>query len=241
MISAPMMASNRSILARTKAILNVSSPNETYWSRVDTIVNAAAAHGISILFDTWETGALMPLARANGDSKMRSFGAFLGNRYKNVPNILWITGNDFQTWTDPGDNDLMQNLMAGIASADATHLQTTELNYLASGSLDDLLLVPYTKLAGAYDYYCSYGQTLAQYNNPAPMPVFFEEGFYEYRGGLEIYVRKHGGPRSLALRLANSMGAKTSIRLHQTGKFSQHHWHRGIRILEYTTESYEVV
>jgi hypothetical protein len=103
---------------------DVSSPNETYWSRVDTIVNAAAAHGISILFDTWETGALMPLARANGDSKMRSFGAFLGNGYKNVPNILWITGNDFQTWTDPGDNDLMQNLMAGIASADATHLQT---------------------------------------------------------------------------------------------------------------------
>src|SRR4051794_403229 len=113
---------------------------------------------------------------------MRSFGAFLGNRYKNVPNILWITGNDFQTWTDPGDNDLMQNLMAGIASADVTHLQTTELNYLASGSLDDLLVVPYTKLAGAYDYYCSYGQTLAQYNNPSPMPVFFEEGFYEYRG-----------------------------------------------------------
>jgi len=68
---------------------------------VDTIVNAAADHRISILFDTWETGALMPLARANGDSKMRSFGAFLGNRYKNVPNIIWIRGQRFSNLDRP--------------------------------------------------------------------------------------------------------------------------------------------
>jgi uncharacterized protein DUF4038 len=59
---------------------DVSTPNETYWSRIDGVVNTAANHGISILFDTWETGALMPLARANGNAKLRSFGAFLGNR-----------------------------------------------------------------------------------------------------------------------------------------------------------------
>jgi hypothetical protein len=74
-----------------------------------------------------------------------------------VPNIIWITGNDFHTWTDNSDNMLMQNLMAGIASVDKNHLQTTELNYNVIGSLDDLLLVPYTNLAGAYDYYCAYG------------------------------------------------------------------------------------
>lgn len=161
---------------------DVSAPNEAYWSRVDSYVNAAAAHHIAILFDTWETGALMPLARANGNVKMHNFGVFLGNRYKDFPNIIWITGNDFQTWTDATDNALMQNLMAGIASVDTHHLQTTELNYSASGSLDNSLLVPYTTLAGAYDYYCAYGETLAQYNNASPVPVFFEEGFYEYRG-----------------------------------------------------------
>ncbi len=162
---------------------DVSTPNSAYWSRVDSYVNTAASHGIIILFDTWETGALMPLARANGNTKMHDFGGFLGNRYKNVPNIIWITGNDFQTWTDPTDNALMQNLMAGIASADPNHLQTTELNYNVSGSLDDSLLVPYTSLTGAYDYYCAYGETLAQYNNASPVPVFFEEGYYEYNPG----------------------------------------------------------
>jgi hypothetical protein len=38
-------------------------------------------------------------------------------------------------------------------------------------------------LAGAYDYYCAYGETLAQYNNASPVPVFFEEGYYEYNPG----------------------------------------------------------
>ncbi len=158
---------------------DVTTPNPAYWSRVDSYVNAASSHGLIVLFDTWETGALMPLANANGNSKMRSFGAFLGNRYKNFPNIIWITGNDFQTWTNSTDNALMQNLMAGIASADTNHLQTTELDFYASGSLDNALLAQYTTLAGAYDYYCSYGETLSQYNQPGPVPVFFLEGYYE--------------------------------------------------------------
>jgi hypothetical protein len=102
-----------------------------------------------------------------------------------VPNIIWITGNDFQTWTDPIDNELMKNVMAGIASVDKNHLQTTQLNYYASGSMDDPLLVPYTTLAGAYDQYCAYGETLEQYNYPAPVPVFFEEGYYEFNQGAQ--------------------------------------------------------
>jgi hypothetical protein len=162
---------------------DVSTPNPAYWSRIDSYVNTAASYGIIILFDTWETGALMPLARTSGDTKMHDFGVFLGNRYKDVPNIIWITGNDFQTCRDPTDNALMQNLMAGIASADPNHLQTTELDFYASGSLDDALLAQYTTLNGAYDYYCAYGETLAQYNQPSPMPVFFEEGYYEFNPG----------------------------------------------------------
>lgn len=163
---------------------DVSTPNPAYWSRIDSYVNTAASYGIIILFDTWETGILMPLARFSGNAKMHDFGVFLGNRYKEVPNIIWITGNDFQTWRDPTDNALMQNLMAGIASADPNHLQTTELDFTVSGSLDDPLLVPYTSLAGAYDYYCAYAETTSQYNYPSavPVPVFFEEGFYEFRG-----------------------------------------------------------
>jgi hypothetical protein len=164
---------------------DISTPNPAYWSRVDSYINTAASYGITIMFDTWETGALLPLARTNGNSKMRNFGAFLGNRYKNVPNIIWITGNDFWTWGDPGDDALMQNLMAGIASADSSHLQTNQLSP-GFGSMDDAALAAYTTLTGTYSYYCSYSTTLAQYNRPAPVPGFFEEGFYEYKMGTTL-------------------------------------------------------
>jgi len=164
---------------------DLSTPNPAYWSRVDQYIDTAASYGMTILFDTWETGALMPMARMNGSAKMQGFGAFLGNRYKNVANIIWITGNDFQSWQDPGDNGLMRDLMAGIASVDSNHLQTTELSFPESGSLDNTLLVPYTTLAGAYSTNCTYAQTLAQYNHSSPVPVFYQEGFYEYRGTLQ--------------------------------------------------------
>lgn len=159
---------------------DISTPNPDYWSRVDRYIETAETYGLTILLDTWETGALMPLARSSGNTKMRNFGIFLANRYKNVPNLIWITGNDFQSWRDSSDNTLIQNLMAGIASIDSRHLQTTELDYFASGSLDDSLLVPYIGLAGVYDYFCSYAETLAQYTHPTTMPVFFLEGYYEY-------------------------------------------------------------
>jgi hypothetical protein len=168
-----------------QANYDISMPNPDYWARIDNYVKTAGDYGITILFDTWETGALMPLARASGNAKMRDFGVFLGNRYKSFPNIIWITGNDFQTWANPTDNALIQSLMAGITSADPRHLHTTELNYFASGSMDNPLFVPYTTLAGAYDYYCSYGQALAQYNHPTAVPVFFEEGYYEFNTSVQ--------------------------------------------------------
>lgn len=191
---------------------DVSTPNSAYWSRVDNYVNTAANYGIVILFDSWETGALMPLARANGNSKMHDFGMFLGNRYKNFPNVIWITGNDFENWGEAADNALMQNLMAGISAADPNHLQTTELGPGASGSLDDPLLVPYTTLAGAYDYYCAYAETLAQYNypSPVPVPVFFEEGFYEYRGTIHN-LRTQAWWASLAGATAGQMYGSENI------------------------------
>lgn len=65
---------------------DISTPNPDYWSRVDSYIKTAETYGITILLDTCETGALMPLARRSGNTKMGNFGIFLANRYKTVPN-----------------------------------------------------------------------------------------------------------------------------------------------------------
>jgi len=158
---------------------DISTPNPAFFSRVDSMVATAAQNGITILMDAWETGAEMPLLRSNGNTKAFNYGAYLGNRYKNSPNIIWITGNDFQTYTDNTDNTLISNIMQGIASADANHLQTTQLNYTVSGSHDDGLLLPLTTLAAAYTYSPTYAEIYKEYNAAPTLPVFMEEANYE--------------------------------------------------------------
>ena len=112
-------------------------PIEAYWTRVDSLVASAYSYGITCCFCPIETaGAAMDLARSNGNTGCNTYGQFLGNRYKNSPNILWMHGNDFGGmgwvhvgWSASSQTDtLMENIVAGIKSAGDTHLQTCELN-----------------------------------------------------------------------------------------------------------------
>jgi hypothetical protein len=158
---------------------DISTPNPAYFSRIDQMVATAAQNGIMILMDTWETGAEMPLLRSNGNTKAFNYGVFLGNRYKNSPNIIWITGNDFESWTDNTDNTLIKNIMQGIASVDTNHQQTSQLNFYVSGSHDDALLLPLTSLDAVYSYYPTYAEIYQEYNASPTLPVFLEEANYE--------------------------------------------------------------
>ena len=174
---------------------DMSTPNPAYFRRVDQMVRLAANHGIQIVMDAFETAGWMPVLEQNGLQKALQYGRFLGNHYKNFNNIIWITGNDFQTWdTSSTDNHLIAAIMHGIALTDRNHLQTTELNYSVSGSLDDPLLVPYTTLAGAYTYYPTYAEVLDQYNAANFVPVFMEEANYEFENNTGL---DYGDPETL--------------------------------------------
>ena len=163
---------------------DISTPNPVYFQRVDDMLTIAAAHGITILLDAVETGGWLATFKANGAEKAAAFGRYLGNRYNNVPNIIWMYGNDFQTWADPGDDDVVLAVARGVKSADPNHIHTTELNYLSSGSLDDARWVQILGLDGAYTYYPTYAQVLKEYNRPNFRPVFMEEANYEFEHNL---------------------------------------------------------
>lgn len=157
-----------------------STPNPAYFQRVDDMVHLAAQYGMTIFMDALENDGWMTIVEQNGPTKDWNFGAYLGHRYKGFPNIVWIVGNDFQTWkSNPTDNADALAIIQGILSADNNHLLTTELNYNMSGSLDDSLLAPYSTLAGAYTYFPAYYEVQSQYNNAVTTPVFLEESYYE--------------------------------------------------------------
>ena len=108
---------------------DLSTPNPAYFDRADGIINLAAENGMVVILDPIETIGWLRTLRANGVDKAFAFGQYLGNRYKNFPNIIWMHGNDFQTWQNATDDALVQAVARGIRSVDSNHIHTVELNY----------------------------------------------------------------------------------------------------------------
>lgn len=175
---------------------DLSTPNPAYFARVDEIIRLAATSGMVVFLDPIETSGWLGILRANGLSKAFAYGQFLGSRYRDFPNIIWMNGNDFQTWRDTNDDALVQAVARGIRNADPTHLQTVELNYLTSGSLDDPSWAPLIDLDAAYTYFPTYAQVLTEYDRPSFKPVFMVEAAYEFEhipgtdGGATKNLRK---------------------------------------------------
>jgi hypothetical protein len=102
-------------------------PNEAYFAHVDWVIKKAEEKGIYIgLLPTWGD-KVDPLSWGKGPkifNKENAFGygKWLGSRYKDYKNIIWINGGDRQ---GGGDNFEIWDAMAeGIKSVDKNHLMT---------------------------------------------------------------------------------------------------------------------
>lgn len=158
---------------------DLSTPNSAYFSRADAYINIAAAYGITVFLDPIETGGWLDVLRSNGVTKAFNYGVYLGNRYKNFPNIVWMSGNDFQTWQNSGDDALVLAVVKGIKSVDLNHIHTAELNYSSSTTLDDSNWASLAGLNAAYTYYPTYAEVLHGYNQAPTRPTFLAEAHYD--------------------------------------------------------------
>ena len=159
---------------------DLSRPNPAYFKRADAIIRLAGRHHIVVFLDPIETGGWLDVLRKNGVAKDRAYGRFLGQRYRRFGNVVWWNGNDFQSWRDKSDDAVVLAVARGIRSTDSRHLQTIELNYHDSGSLDDPRWRSIIGLDGAYTYYPTYARVLTEYKRKKYMPVFMQEAGYEF-------------------------------------------------------------
>jgi uncharacterized protein (TIGR03437 family) len=159
---------------------DLSTPNNAYWSEVDTLLTQAASYGLVVVLDPLITSDFLVTLRNNGTTKAFSFGAYLGTRYKNFDNIIWQSGQDFQSWHTQSDLNLVAQLMAGVASTDARHLQTIQLDYNRSYSNQaTATLSAQLNLDFVYSYYETYDYILQAYNSSPSLPVILGEANYE--------------------------------------------------------------
>src|ERR1044071_3034145 len=159
---------------------DISTPNEVYFARVDDRIQLAEQYGVNVLLDPAETIGSLQLLRDNGAVKDRAYGQYLGNRYRNFNNIIWMSGNDFQTWSEPNDDAVVRAVALGIQDTDTRHIHTIELNYSTSDSLDDPTWAPIISLNAAYSYYPTYYQVLRAYNRSNFVPTFMVEANCEF-------------------------------------------------------------
>ncbi|QDP97082.1 DUF4038 domain-containing protein [Microlunatus elymi] len=97
----------------------IRQPNPAYWSYVDYIVDQAAQHGIYMAMDTvW--GSIVTSGQLTGDDAAW-YGDWIGKRYKDKPNIVWLNGGD--TKADQA-LPVWLTLGAAIRKADPNHLIT---------------------------------------------------------------------------------------------------------------------
>jgi len=112
---------------------NPAKPNEAYFAFVDSLIRLAADKGIFIgLLPTW--GDKVDRATWGKGPEIFNpenaaiYGKYLGNRYKDFPNIIWINGGDRSGGTNAagtGDNFPIWDAMGkAIKSADPNHLMT---------------------------------------------------------------------------------------------------------------------
>ena len=105
-----------------------SSPNDAYFSHADAIINYAASKGILVILapnylgccnDGWRS----VLENKNTVTDAANYGTFIGNRYKNFPNLLYAWGNDM----NPDNSNVRGKIDAmarAVKAADPNHLHT---------------------------------------------------------------------------------------------------------------------
>ena len=101
-------------------------PNELYFDHIDKIISLAGEKGIFVgLLPTW--GDKLEILHGKGPvifnpQNAYLYGQWLGKRYKDVSNIIWINGGDRQ---GGGDNfPIWDALGKGIKNEDKNHLMT---------------------------------------------------------------------------------------------------------------------
>jgi hypothetical protein len=166
-----------------------AKPNEAYFKHVDYIINKAAEKGIYMgILPTW--GDKLPNSKPPGrgpqifnTSNARAYGEYLGKRYKNSPNIIWILGGDRK-----GDEylELWRAMAAGIKAGDGgNHLITLHPTapFSSSDWFHDEPWLDFNIMQTGhfrYDDPNSYLMITKDYNKKPVKPTLDSEPRYEY-------------------------------------------------------------
>ena len=160
-------------------------PNEEYFDHVDWVLRRAEEKGFLVLLTPSYLGfggggeGWYEAMVANGPERLRAYGRYLGRRYRDFPNVLWVHGGDY----NPPRKDLVKAIAKGIQEFDPRALHTAH-GAPETAAIDYWKDEPWLQLNNIYTYGPVCDATVLQYLRPDPMPFFLLESAYENEHGV---------------------------------------------------------
>lgn len=163
--------------------------DSSYFAHADEVISAAEERGILVfLFPAylgWECGSQgwCSEVRAATTSEMRAWGQFVGERYRNFDNIVWVVGGD----TNP-PSDVKPKLAAmveGIREFDTRHLITSHnAPNTRARQVWPSSSYPWHELDNVYTGDITYDLSKTAYEATPAAPFFNIEAYYENEHGM---------------------------------------------------------
>jgi hypothetical protein len=170
-----------------------STPNEKYFTHADWVIRKAAENSIQVLLypiylgykgtdEGWVEEAL-----ASGPDKCLEYGRYLGKRYKDFDNIIWLMGGDRHPGAALEDVDLVA---LGIREYDKRHLFSAHCDPEHS-AVDDFAGGRWLDFNTTYTYQIVHEKLLADYSRVPVMPFILIESSYEgEHNASEVQIRR---------------------------------------------------
>lgn len=185
-----------------------SAPNEKYFAHADWVIRKAAENGITVLLAPVYLGypgldeGFVDEVMATGPERLLRYGQFLGQRYKDFDNIIWVMGGD----RDPGPARENVDMIAfGIRQFDKRHLFTAHCH--SDSSVPEQYPGPWLEISNAYAYQIIQTRLLEEYNRKPVMPFFMIESIYEgEHNSSEVQIRRQAYWTILCGGFGNVMG-----------------------------------
>ena len=157
-----------------------SRPNEAYFAHADWVLRRAAQKGFLVLLTPsyvgWEGGSQgwYRAMAANGPERLRQYGEYLGRRYRDFGNVLWVHAGDY----NPPERELVRAIAEGIAAVDPRALHTAH-TAPESAPIEYWQGESWLDVNNVYTYGPVHAAARAQYARPEGMPFFLLESAYE--------------------------------------------------------------
>lgn len=165
-----------------------NTPNEAYFQHADWVIQQAEARGIMILLAPAYLGHpgegwYDEVRYENSVSQMRTYGTWVGNRYRNTPNLMFLWGNEPQPF-DSGTRDRVRAMAEGLRSVDASHLATYHSSSeLATYDVWDPTQEAWLGFNNVYTYQPVWQSVQRDFGFYPPTPVILLESKYENEHG----------------------------------------------------------